>query len=392
MYPCHRTFRNQGLAAAVLALAGAVLLPAQDALGSLSIRALDEAGAPVAGLALQLLPPVSSGPPFGRRWASFRPVDLAAPGVRGYPENVVAQHDDIVWQATTDAAGSARFVALPAAMGYRIGVLRAAAVEITPAHEHSVPTWTGDGVAMRHDAPRNLSGNLEVRNGATTEVSICATAPSSVRARLPLCAERPIAGAVLFAITAHRAGPEARRVSAIREEARATIDDRGGVQVASAAPGPKVLRAFWYDSPRSVRFASVELSLAAGETRDLGALRPLNLGGDIALQVDVAQGDGDPLEPLQVYRDTRAAHAVVLVSAGRNGPHWGHNVIIVPVGEPLLLRGLPRGDANVSSVPYRLRPASLQTPFHSIRPSPERELILGEDVAQVELLLTAVPR
>ena len=358
---------------------------AQTDSGSILVQVRDDRGRPVAGVELRLLPRAPEGTAYGEDWARVDPSRRLENAPQLDSRALVDAHERIRWSTTSDVQGLARFDGLPAGEPFRVGVLSSTSPRLTPPHEAPlVDAWS--------DAPRppaHLSGLLVIVAQAEQRVDVVVPRPALVRGRLSLCAERPLGSVVVYAVDCLSSDPRPSGLLRVIEEGRAQIQPDGRFQSPPLSPGPKLLRASWYEEARCVRFAGLEFELRAGQELRLGALEPGAFDAELEVRVGVRAADGSALRAAEVFAAAEGAYALLSVHAGLPLNDPGRSVFeqfLVPVDESVRLVGLPAGSAALTARPYLHPAAAPRRSDQRLGPSEQHTLSLPES-GELELQL-----
>jgi hypothetical protein len=355
--------------------------------GTLEIRFVGEKGDPVSDVVALLLPPPESGQSWGREWrAEFDSVlgrvdplaenlepipeeipparsesaSAAEAGIRGArgieldvelgpriaPRFPRQQTPRIEWKAISDAGGIARWEELPAAEGYRWGLLSPHTLDLFPPHEEPEFVPLDRGFLQNGRAPQHLSGSFGVRRGETTRLGVTVHDRTGVAGRL-VNEDRSAGRGVrvrVFHRTEHRDGT-GESLAVIEEEGESVCDGEGRFFVSGIRPGRKRLSAAWDRGAQEIYFALVPFDLAEGEIRDLGEVLPL--GGPTAQGIVVFRTErGDPLLAKDLFGTGLTARALLSVTnLTEDAPPETDlcEVVSVEFERPFLLHGLAPG-------------------------------------------------
>lgn len=294
---------------------------------ALRLEFVDARGEPVAGVGARLLPPeVSAGAEWAAEWIAER------------------------WSTprSSGADGVVEFTGLRADRAWRWAVASPHAVDVEPPHE-SRGGPVGDAVRVRAGRQiRDVSGLLALTAGETTEIVVTAASLGAIVGRItvPGAALRPqIRLYHLDAVESPHTegGPRRGGVARVTQSGFTTTAEDGAFGFLGVRPGPKIIRAYWRDTPQSYAFVTRTVPLAAGERHDLGEVRPL--AGEARVRVRLADRAGRTLAPDEVLGGAEPT-AMVLVEAWRQRGNFVDSifdVVPVPLGREVRLRGFCEG-------------------------------------------------
>lgn len=376
------------------------LMPA----GSLEIRLLDEAGGPVEGVEVQLLPPARDGlawpetwTMFSGRWFRFGPKETAdwararfsrsglvaatearfarsAPGAldlelegrfdRTFDGVFRDALDPEAWSRKTDAEGIARWSGLPAVDGYQWALRTGTALSFEPPAPARSSSNGGGRIVIDSTGPAtDVSGPFEVPAGGEVRLTGTVARRTGVTGSIPL--DDPTSSSEYVVTLFHRSDPHETRTqryapTTLEEQEPTTAE--GTFLFEGIQPGEKLVQAWWRDANGSVRFAGTEFHLPEGVLLDLGPIAATR-GVGIDVQVRLVDPAGTELDPGE-YFDLDQGGAIDLtitaLDAAPSGSFSIGEILPVQIGEHQRIEGLPPGEYWISlgwimSSPMQLR-------------------------------------
>jgi len=237
--------------------------------GAVEVTVRDAAGEPLAGVEIELLPPIVAGDDWTRAWLTEsearHPVVDEWTGTprrsvtppRRFDRNAVAALATEDWIRATDAAGRVAWRDLEPMDGYRVGIRSTVAgARVDPPHE-----WAATGEIP----PPGLSGRIEIVRGATARVAATVAGETSARGWLMAASGDP---AVDVELTLEHVAHDGTRTS----EASGWTGARGEFEFGRLAAGRKALRAFFEKPPGHFHWIDSPFDVALGQSIDVGAV------------------------------------------------------------------------------------------------------------------------
>ena len=355
--------------------------------GTLTVRLVDERGKPVVGMPLLLLPPDSSGTPWGEEWRAYRPsllgpgpellrerlapavregelVSAQSLGLRSSPPAAPSLEIDALgghrflevfrdsiphaaWIVESDASGLATWRGLPAVDGYRWGAPAVSVFRHEPERDEPSPRAEDGSISIASSrGSADVSGSFELPPGGEVTLTGVVAVRTAVLGAFPFAAPEPPSRVVVKLFD--RGTPDAARARgyehvAIERSSWAAQD--GAFEFTGVRPGRKVLRAWWREEGGHVYLADCAFHLAPGEVRDLGALSA-RAGASLQVGLELVDGSGTVLDPSTELQPGESPELSLGVIGWPNDPGDYPPVdelIGVRLGEELTIHGLPLG-------------------------------------------------
>jgi len=350
------------------------LVPANDtaevtlalvANATLRLRFVDANGAPVAGVASRLLPPLLAGRDWDANWApdsdasawgtSWRelPADelraRVAHGVRLPRARAVAAFFDLQRPAMANAVSDGKGTitrSVAASDGWRFGIASPHLAEIEPPHESTPLRHAAEGVQVRAGKRvRTLSGAFALPAGSDREFTIRIAEPAGLSGRFAT-GPHLLAPQVKLYHVSSIAGPTGRGGAIdLSPEAFTVADATGGFHFTGVQPGQKVVRAYWNTTTTDFVFATAVANLQASQHVDLGTLSANP--GSVPVQVELRNRAGRALPATeQLVGDAVPPTAILHASGWRELGRLEGSIleaIAVPLGVEVRLHGLASG-------------------------------------------------
>lgn len=332
---------------------------------TLTLRFVDASGAPVAGVASRLLPPLLAGRDWDANWARDSEISAWGPPWReqsadalrarlahGIPlprERAVAPVFDLLRPAlapaASDSSGTITWT-VAASAGWRFGIVSPHLAEIEPAHESTPLRPAAEGVQVRAGKRvRTLSGAFALAPGASCEFTVRIAAPAGLSGCFATGSRTLPPQVKLYHVTSI-AGPAGRGGAVdLSPEAFTVADAAGGFHFTGVQPGNKVVRAYWNATATDFVFATATAQLMEGQHVDLGTL--LANPGSVPIRIELRDRAGRAVPPTQQLVGDASTPTAILHAAGWREP--GNlagsilEAIAVPLGVEVRLHGLASG-------------------------------------------------
>jgi len=398
-----------------------------EAGGTIEVTVRSESGVAVAGAEVVLVPPLAGESAEGawRDWtaqrvdspklrrflqhvarvqrqvgAPFEPLtpdpddteQVVAGGVRVSGTVLEALPAD-AWRATTDSAGRAHWSGLPTLADFRVAWIGPGRAKLSPPNEfkpyhYKDGKWVATGRAIE-----DLTGALVVRAGQSTNVEAVAYRESSVFGWIDSrgASLRSPSVVKLFHRSIEVSGDGADLETVLVESSVVPSMD-GQFEFHNVRPGRKRIAAHWSPKNGLICFASIDFEVAPSETREIGVLSA-QPGFDLTIRTALTTPDGTELAASDVFVDgVRAEVALGLDTLldSRDTPGAISEMIGVPLGESVVLSGLPPGQTYLSARfggDYDLRESD-----GSVSISEPRDRTTSSSTTQPELLAFVVTR
>ncbi len=363
------------------------------AFGSVEIRFRVQGPALAARIRAVLLPPLAGLRDWSRSWGDDRA--RAAADLAGITPEVARAGLPLPLEREPDGSGIVRWDTVPAAPDYRWGLLDPGLyAEMDPLYEDQLVKLTDRGFSGTgaSEPPDGLSGKFAVPPGGTVRFEATVRRKGGVRGRLLDEAGIPAPSATvkLYLRRTYR-HPRGARLTSTRYFAHGLSSEEGVFAFSDVPDGAVEVNAVLERPVHEYLTWAADGVVAPGMEWDLGDINPL-AGHSQRILVAI---EGRGIEPSEIPVAERPKSAVLDFVARPDesvgGPEIG-GMLQVPVGEPVVLHGLPlRGHILIRALRAPGQPSEGES-YLWLNAEPETVALPSETDLKVPLTAVGVSR